>query len=177
MSPRAARARGRGETLRYTTAACSLGTLLIAMSATGVAAILLGETRAALVEELRGRFAAAELVAADEALAETVAHVIALVNAPGAGTALPLDIRGTLFQQRVWAALRAIPAGETLGYAELARGLGMPGGARAVAAACAANAHAIAIPCHRVVRGDGALAGYRWGIDRKRALLDREAKR
>lgn len=173
MSPRTARAGGAGETLAIAFGASSLGTVLVATSARGVAAILLGDAADALRAELRARFPAAHVTEDGEAHAAVVTQVIAFVDTPTA-PALPLDIRGTLFQQRVWAALRAIPHGTTLSYAELAHRIGRPGAARAVAAACAANAHAVAIPCHRIVRGDGQLAGYRWGIARKRALLARE---
>ncbi|MEG1052916.1 MAG: methylated-DNA--[protein]-cysteine S-methyltransferase, partial [Janthinobacterium sp.] len=123
------------------------------------------------------RFPQAELRGAELDYEETVARVIGLVEAPGLGLDLPLDVRGTVFQQRVWQALREIPAGSTVSYAELARRIGTPQGARAVAGACAANALAVAIPCHRVVRNDGALSGYRWGVERKQALLEREGER
>jgi len=128
-----------------------------------------------LLRDLQDRFPRAELRGAEPDYEQTVAQVIGLVEAPQIGLDLPLDVRGTAFQQRVWLALREIPAGSTVSYAELARRIGAPKGARAVAGACAANALAVAIPCHRVVRNDGALSGYRWGVERKQALLDREA--
>jgi AraC family transcriptional regulator of adaptative response/methylated-DNA-[protein]-cysteine methyltransferase len=139
-----------------------------------VCAILLGDEPAALVRELQDRFRQAELIGADRDFERRVAQVVGLVEAPGAGVDLPLDLRGTAFQRRVWAALRQIPAGETISYAALARRIGQPRAARAVAAACAANPVAVVVPCHRVVRTDGSLSGYRWGVERKRALLERE---
>lgn len=175
MAPARYRAGGAAETLRVAVADCSLGKVLVAATERGVAAIQLGDDAAALTEELRARFPAAELVAGDAAFDALVAQVVAMVDAPGTGVDLPLDVRGTAFQQRVWAALRAIPPGETLTYAEIARRIGAPKAARAVAGACAANRLAVAIPCHRVVRGPGEAGGYRWGAARKRALLAREA--
>ena len=125
---------------------------------------------------MKHRFPRAEIVPADKAFARLVAKVVALVERPALGLDLPLDIRGTAFQQRVWQALRAIPAGETVSYADLAKRIGSPKSIRAVAQACGANPVAVAIPCHRVVRSDGGLSGYRWGVERKRALLERETK-
>lgn len=174
MTPGRFRAGGAGEQLRYAVAPCSLGEVLVASSDTGVVAILLGEGADALARDLARRFPNARLASADTGYRSIVDAVVAMVEMPGTGLALPLDLRGTLFQQRVWAALRAIPPGETLSYAELAARVGVAGGARAVAGACAANAHAVAIPCHRIVRGDGGLSGYRWGPERKRMLLERE---
>ena len=162
MKPAHYRAGGRGETIRFAVAQCSLG------------AILIGDDPALLVDDLQARFAHAELRGAQADFEQTVARVIGLVEAPRLGLDLPLDVRGTAFQQRVWQALRQIPAGRTVSYAELAERLQLPGGARAVAGACAANPAAVAIPCHRVVRTGGALSGYRWGIERKRTLLARE---
>lgn len=164
------------EPLHYAVGACALGALLVARSARGLCAILLGDDAAALHAELRRSFPHAELLPAADSAA-LLAPVVALVAAPGGGLDLPLDPRGTPFQQRVWQALGEIPAGSTLSYAALAARLGMPRAVRAVAGACAANRLAVAIPCHRVLRGDGALAGYRWGVARKRALLEREARR
>lgn len=175
MAPARYRAGGAEERLEYAAGACSLGTVMVACSASGVAAILLGDDPGALLAELRGRFPRAELAAADAARADTVAQVVALVD-DGIALDLPLDIRGTAFQQRVWQALRQVPAGEVRSYADIARAIGTPASVRAVAGACAANALAVAIPCHRVVRADGGLSGYRWGTDRKRALLEREGK-
>jgi AraC family transcriptional regulator of adaptative response/methylated-DNA-[protein]-cysteine methyltransferase len=126
------------------------------------------------VRELQDRFPRAQLIGADAAFEQLVARVIGFVEAPAQGFDLPLDVRGTAFQQRVWQALRNIPAGSTASYAEIARRIGQPKAVRAVAQACASNAIAVAIPCHRVVRNDGALSGYRWGVERKRALLEKE---
>ncbi|MFV0624597.1 bifunctional DNA-binding transcriptional regulator/O6-methylguanine-DNA methyltransferase Ada [Sphingomonas sp. ac-8] len=177
MTPSRYRRGGAAETLRFAVAGTSLGRLLVAASAAGIAALLLGDDDADLVEELRGRFPQAQLEPAGDDLSGQVAQAVALVEAPATAVDLPLDIRGTAFRRRVWEALRAIPPGATASYAEIARRIGAPEAVRAVAGACAANAHAVAIPCHRVLRSDGALSGYRWGIARKRALLDREAER
>ena len=175
MAPGRYRAGGQGETIRFAVAACSLGAILVASTERGICAILIGDEPEPLVRDLQDRFPQAELVGAEPDYERTVAQVIGFVEAPRIGLALPLDVRGTAFQRRVWEALRAIPAGMTVSYSELAERLGMPSAARAVAGACAANPVAVAIPCHRVVRLDGALSGYRWGIERKRTLLDREA--
>ena len=174
MAPRRYRTGGSGETIRFAVAQCSLGALLVAATDQGICAILLGDDPEPLVRDLQERFPKAELIGAEPGFERTVAQVVAFVEAPRIGLDLPLDVRGTAFQQRVWQALRQIPAGQTVSYAELAERLGMPKAARAVAGACAANPAAIAIPCHRVVRNDGALSGYRWGVERKRALLDIE---
>ena len=141
----------------------------------GVCAILFGDDPGALVRDLQDRFDKAELIGGDAAFEALVAQVVGFVEQPQLGLDLPLDVRGTAFQQRVWQALREIPAGQTASYAQVAEQIGKPSAVRAVAQACAANALAVAIPCHRVVRNDGALSGYRWGVERKRALLDREA--
>ncbi|MEO8593543.1 MAG: bifunctional DNA-binding transcriptional regulator/O6-methylguanine-DNA methyltransferase Ada [Candidatus Solibacter sp.] len=175
MTPTSFRAGGKDATIRYATGACSLGVVLAAATARGVCAILLGDRPEALIDDLRARFPRAQLVAGDAGFEHTLAQVVRLVDAPSAGLQLPLDIRGTAFQQRVWQALRAIPAGSRASYAEIAERIGAPRSVRAVAQACAANALAVAVPCHRVVRTDGALSGYRWGVERKRALLEREA--
>ncbi len=156
------------------TAPCALSTLLVARNARGVCAIAFGDEPAALRNELQARFPQATLVGGDAEFTRWVATVVAAIETPTKGIALPLDVRGTEFQQRVWNALRKIPAGATVSYSELASRIGMPTAARAVAAACAANTLAVAIPCHRVVRADGGVAGYRWGVERKRALLQRE---
>jgi AraC family transcriptional regulator of adaptative response/methylated-DNA-[protein]-cysteine methyltransferase len=177
MTPSAYRAGGAGTTIRFAVGQCSLGAILVAQSARGVCAILMGDDPEALVRDLQDRFPQAELIGGDENFEQAVAQVVGFVEAPGIGLQLPLDIRGTAFQQRVWEALRAIPVGETVTYTEIARRIGAPKAVRAVAGACAANALAVAIPCHRVVRSDGSLSGYRWGIERKRALLDKEAKK
>ena len=175
MTPGAFRAGGSGAVIRFAIAACSLGALLVASTDKGVCAILLGDDAEMLLRDLQDRFPQADLRGAEPDYEQTVARVIGLVETPALGLDLPLDVRGTAFQQRVWQALREIPAGSTVSYAELARRIGLPTGARAVAGACAANALAIAIPCHRVVRNDGALSGYRWGVERKQQLLEREA--
>lgn len=174
MRPGEYRAGGRGNTIRFAVAQCSLGALLVAASPRGVCAILLGADAEALVRDLQDRFPQAELIGADREFERWVARVVGFVEAPRIGLDLPLDLRGTAFQRRVWEALRLIPAGETVSYSELAQRLGMPRAARAVAQACAANPLAVAVPCHRVVRTDGSLSGYRWGVARKRALLARE---
>jgi len=174
MAPGRYRKGGEGETIRFALARCSLGVLLVATTPRGICAILLGDDAALLLHDLRARFPQAELQEAEPGFERTLLDVVAFVDAPRIGLSLPLDVRGTAFQQRVWDALRQVPAGQTVSYAELAARLGMPQGARAVASACAANPAAIAIPCHRVVRNDGALSGYRWGVERKRKLLDRE---
>jgi AraC family transcriptional regulator of adaptative response/methylated-DNA-[protein]-cysteine methyltransferase len=175
MTPLRYRSGGGGEAIRFAVAACSLGALLVAATDKGICSILLGDDPDALVRDLQDRFPKAELLGAEREFEATVAQVVAFVEAPRIGLDLPLDVRGTAFQQRVWQALRSIPAGRTVGYAALAAQLGMPQGARAVAGACAANPVAVAIPCHRVVRNDGAISGYRWGVERKKALLEREA--
>ena len=175
MTPTRYRAGGAAQRIRFAVGQCSLGAILVAHSGQGLCAILLGDDPDALVRDLQDRFAQAELVGGDAEYEALVAQVVAFVEAPGLGLDLPLDVRGTAFQQRVWQALRAIPAGQTASYAEIAARIGAPAATRAVAQACGANALAVAIPCHRVVRSDGALSGYRWGVERKRALLEREA--
>jgi len=177
MTPSAYRRGAPGLRIRYALADSSLGRVLVAATDAGVCAIQLGDDDAALVTALRERFSAAALEPADDPLAALVEAVTALVEAPGSAADLPLDVRGTAFQQRVWDALRRIPPGETVTYAELARRLGAPRATRAVAGACGANRLAVAIPCHRVVRSDGGLGGYRWGVERKQRLLEREAGR
>ena len=175
MTPTAWRNGGAGTRIRFAVGPCSLGAILVAATDTGVCSIDLGDDADALLRFLQDRFPNADLIGADAAFERTVAEVVGLVEAPRGGANLPLDIGGTAFQQRVWQALRAIPAGTTASYAQVARSLGAPGSARAVARACATNVLALAIPCHRVVRSDGSLSGYRWGVERKRALLAREA--
>ena len=174
MSPTHYRAGGAQEVLTFAVGQCSLGAILVASSAKGVAAILLGDDPETLLRDLEDRFPRAQLVGGEAAYERLVAQVVGLVEAPAHGLALPLDIRGTAFQQRVWLALREIPAGKTETYSSIAEKIGSPLSVRAVAGACAANAHAVAIPCHRVVRHDGGLSGYRWGVERKRELIDRE---
>jgi len=176
MTPGAYRAGGTAARISFAVAQCTLGAILVAESARGLCAILLGDDPATLVRDLQDRFPKAELVGGDAAFERRVATVVGFVESPRLGLDLPLDIRGTAFQQRVWQALRTLPPGSTTSYAELARRIGMPKATRAVAGACAANALAVAIPCHRVVRTDGGLSGYRWGVARKRALLAREAE-
>ncbi|WP_442943561.1 bifunctional DNA-binding transcriptional regulator/O6-methylguanine-DNA methyltransferase Ada [Nitrospirillum sp. BR 11752] len=174
MRPGDYRAGGANADIRFAVAQCSLGAVLVACSGRGICAIALGDDPEALVRDLQDRFPKARLTGDDPAFDALVAQVVGLVEAPGLGVDLPLDVRGTAFQQRVWQALRAIPAGQTVSYAQVAAGIGAPKAVRAVAQACANNVIAIAIPCHRVVRTDGALSGYRWGVDRKRVLLARE---
>ncbi len=174
MAPAAYRAGGPGEVIQHAVGHGTLGAVLVAWTDRGVCAILLGDDAASLAADLTIRFPRARLQAADAERSEWVAQAVALVDAPGTSVALPLDIRGTAFQRRVWEVLRRIPAGTTLSYASVAARLGTPNATRAVAGACAANALAVAIPCHRVVASDGALSGYRWGTGRKRMLLQRE---
>ena len=169
------RAGGANAAIRFAVGKCSLGSILVATTDKGVCAILLGDDPDALVRDLQDRFPRAELIGGDEEFEQLVAQVVGFVEAPGIGLDLPLDVRGTAFQRRVWQALREIPVGSTASYTDIAERLGSPNAVRAVAQACAANAIAVAIPCHRVVRRDGALSGYRWGVERKRALLRREA--
>ena len=168
------RAGGRDQTIFFAVGQCSLGAILVARSEVGVCAILLGDAPEVLLRELQDRFPRARLEGGDAGFEQLVAQVVGVVENPALGAELPLDVRGTAFQRRVWQALRRIPAGTTASYGSIAREIGAPRAVRAVAQACAANALAVAIPCHRVVRRDGDLAGYRWGIERKRALLERE---
>jgi AraC family transcriptional regulator of adaptative response/methylated-DNA-[protein]-cysteine methyltransferase len=177
MTPTEYRAGGARAEIRFAVGECSLGSILVARSERGVCAIFLGDDPDALTRELQDRFPRATLIGGDAAFEDVVAKVVGLIEAPGTGVDLPLDVRGTAFQQRVWRALREIPVGSTASYREIARRIGAPRAVRAVAHACAVNPVAIAIPCHRVVRSDGGLAGYRWGIERKRELLEREAAR
>ncbi|MGI4747350.1 MAG: bifunctional DNA-binding transcriptional regulator/O6-methylguanine-DNA methyltransferase Ada, partial [Janthinobacterium lividum] len=175
MTPTRYKAGGKNEELRFAIGQSSFGAILVASSKKGVASILIGDDPNALVQDLQDRFPNARLVGGDRDYEQRVAQVVGFVEAPGLGLDLPLDVRGTAFQQRVWQALREIPAGRTVSYTEIAAHIGSPGSVRAVAGACAANAIAVAIPCHRVVRNDGALSGYAWGVERKRALIAREA--
>jgi AraC family transcriptional regulator of adaptative response/methylated-DNA-[protein]-cysteine methyltransferase len=175
MTPRQYRAGGADTLIHFAIGDCSLGAILVARSRKGLCAILLGDEPEPLLRELQDRFPRAQLVGGDARFERQVAEVIRFVDAPRVGLKLPLDVRGTAFQQRVWQALRKVPAGDTVSYADIARRIGAPRAVRAVAQACAANQLAVAIPCHRVVRSDGALSGYRWGVARKRALLDRES--
>ena len=176
MTPTRFKAGGVGTEIRFAIGQCSLGAIGVACSERGVCAIELGDDPEALARLLQDRFPHATWVGGDAEFERQVAAVVGFVEAPQLGLALPLDVRGTAFQQRVWQALQAIPPGQTASYAEIAARLGAPSASRAVAQACGANPLAVAIPCHRVVRSDGALSGYRWGVERKRALLDREAQ-
>ena len=176
MTPRQYRQGGAALQIRFGVGECSLGPILVAATGQGICAILLGDDAHALVQDLQARFPQAELLGGDRAFEQWMAQVIGFVDEPTRGLALPLDVRGTAFQQQVWQALQRIPVGSTVSYSELAHKLGKPQASRAVAGACAANALAVAIPCHRVVRSDGAISGYRWGVERKRALLQHEAE-
>src|SRR6201997_2766433 len=175
MTPSQYRAGGANEEIKFAVGQNSLGTILVASSKKGVASILLGDDPDELVRDLQDRFPKARLIGGDRDYEALVAQVVGLIETPGADVNLPLDVRGTAFQRRVWQALQEIPVGETVSYAEVARRIGSPRATRAVAGACAANNLAVAIPCHRVVRNDGSLSGYAWGIDRKRMLIARES--
>lgn len=177
MTPTQYQRGGANETIRFAVGQSSLGAVLVASSARGVAAILLGDDPDALVQELQDRFPKASLVGMDRDYETLIAQVCGYVENPGMGLDLPLDVRGTAFQRRVWQALQEIPVGDRVSYSEIARRVGSPRAVRAVAGACAANTIALAIPCHRVVRTDGSLSGYAWGVDRKRELLSRETSR
>ncbi len=176
MTPTSYRAGGANGEIRFAIGECSLGSILVARSERGVCAILLGDDPDALVRDLQDQFPRASLIGGDAEFEQLVSQVVGFVEAPGLGLDLPLDVRGTAFQQRVWQALRDIPAGATASYTDIASRIGSPASVRAVAQACGANLLAVAIPCHRVVRNDGGLSGYRWGVERKRALLQREAR-
>jgi AraC family transcriptional regulator of adaptative response/methylated-DNA-[protein]-cysteine methyltransferase len=169
------RAVGASAEIRFAVGECSLGSILVAASGRGVCAILMGDDPDELARDLRDRFPRADLVGGDAGFEKLVSRVVGFVEAPGPGLDLTLDLRGTAFQRRVWQALREIPPGDTASYADIANRIGASKSVRAVAQACAANALAVAIPCHRVVRNDGGPSGYRWGVERKRALLAREA--
>lgn len=176
MTPTVFRSGGRGESIRFAVGECSLGAILVAATGKGICAITLGDEPDALVRDFQDRFHNAELIAGDTEFEKLVARVVGFVEAPRIGLDLPLDVIGTAFQTRVWHALRQIPPGSTVSYTDIAERIGAPKAARAVASACASNNIAVAIPCHRVVRNDGSLSGYRWGIERKRSLLKREAE-
>jgi AraC family transcriptional regulator of adaptative response/methylated-DNA-[protein]-cysteine methyltransferase len=175
MKPRDYRAGGANQEIRFAIGECSLGAILVARSERGICAILIGDDPDDLARDLQESFPRAQLIGGDQAFEAWVARVVGFVEAPALGLDLPLDVRGTAFQQRVWRALQEVPAGSTASYTEIAGRIGAPKSARAVAQACAANVLAVAIPCHRVVRTDGGVSGYRWGVERKRALLAREA--
>jgi AraC family transcriptional regulator of adaptative response/methylated-DNA-[protein]-cysteine methyltransferase len=175
MTPTQYRAGGANEEIKFAVGQTSLGAILVASSTKGVASILLGDDPDKLVRNLQDRFPKARLVGADREYEALISRVVGFVENPHIGLDLPLDVRGTAFQRRVWQVLQEIPIGERVSYAEIARRIGSPRSVRAVAGACAANNLAVAIPCHRVVRNDGAVSGYAWGVERKRALLDREA--
>ncbi|HEX4213730.1 MAG TPA: bifunctional DNA-binding transcriptional regulator/O6-methylguanine-DNA methyltransferase Ada [Candidatus Dormibacteraeota bacterium] len=174
MTPTAFKAGAPGVAIRFAVGQCSLGSILVASTDRGICSIMLGDDPDVLVAELQRRFARAELIGGDGEFERLVAQVVGFVEAPGHGLDLPLDVRGTAFQQRVWQALREIPTGSTATYGDIAERIGAPTARRAVAGACANNPVAVAIPCHRVVRKDGNLSGYRWGVERKRELLRRE---
>jgi AraC family transcriptional regulator of adaptative response/methylated-DNA-[protein]-cysteine methyltransferase len=176
MTPSNYRAGGASTEIRFAVGECSLGSILVAKSERGVCAILLGDDPNELARDLQNRFPRANLIGGDAIFEQLVSKVVGFVEAPALGLDLPLDVRGTAFQQRVWQALQKIPAGSTASYTDIANRIGSPKSVRAVAQACGANVLAVAIPCHRVVRNDGALSGYRWGVERKRALLEREGR-
>lgn len=176
MRARDYRAGGTGAAIRFAVGQCSLGAILVAQSQRGVCAILLGDDPDALVRDLQDQFPKAQLIGGDADFEQLIAQVVGFIEAPSIGLNLPLDVRGTAFQERVWQALREVPPGTTVSYAEFADLIGAPKAVRAVAQACGANHIAVAIPCHRVVRRDGDISGYRWGVDRKRELLRREAE-
>ena len=177
MTPTNYRAGGASTEIRFAVGECSLGSILVAQSDRGICAIFLGDDPESLARDLQDRFPRAHLIGGDAGFEQLVAKVVGCVENPGLGLELPLDVRGTAFQQRVWRALRGVPVGDTVSYTEIAKRIGSPKSVRAVARACGANSLAVAIPCHRVVRRDGALSGYRWGVERKSALLEREAKK
>lgn len=176
MRAREYRAGGAGTVIRFAVGECSLGAILVAQSQRGICAILLDDDPDALVRELQDQFPKAQLIGGDQDFEQLVAQVVGLIEAPSIGLNLPLDVRGTAFQERVWQALREIPPGTTVSYAQVAERIGAPKATRAVAQACGANHLAVAIPCHRVVRRDGDISGYRWGVERKRELLRRESE-
>ncbi len=175
MHPRDYRDGGRNAEIHFAVGQCSLGAILVAQSQLGICAILLGDDPDRLVRDLQDRFPKARLLGGDDGFEQLIAQVVGFIEAPALGLHLPLDVRGTAFQERVWQALREIPPGTTVSYAEIAKRIGSPRAVRAVAQACGANHIAVAIPCHRVVRRDGSISGYRWGVERKRELLQREA--
>jgi AraC family transcriptional regulator of adaptative response/methylated-DNA-[protein]-cysteine methyltransferase len=176
MTPSQFRAGGADTDIFFALAECSLGSILVAQSKKGVCSILIGDDPIALIRDLQDQLPKANLIGDEPRFEDGVAKVVGLIEQPGIGLDLPLDIRGTAFQQRVWKALQQIPPGSTATYTDIAKKIGMPKAVRAVAQACASNVLAVAIPCHRVIRTDGSLSGYRWGVERKSALLEREAR-
>jgi AraC family transcriptional regulator of adaptative response/methylated-DNA-[protein]-cysteine methyltransferase len=176
MAPRKFQAGGKDMNIHYGFGRSSLGHVLVAATRAGVCAVLLGDEKEALLNDLRGRFRNANLSAGETGFDRIIEQAVKVVEEPGSAVTLPLDIRGTVFQQKVWNALRQIPVGQTTNYREIARKIGLPKAVRAVAGACGANPVAVAVPCHRVLRSDGDISGYRWGIQRKRALLEREKR-
>lgn len=174
MTPKKFKSGGKNEVIYFSIGKCSLGSFLVAKSAKGLCRISINNDPEVLIKELQDAFSHAELIGGDAEFDLIVAKVVGLIEHPGNDTELPLDIRGTAFQQKVWKALREIPAGETVTYSYIAQKIGMPKSYRAVANACGANKLAVAVPCHRVVRNDGSLGGYRWGLDRKKVLINRE---
>jgi AraC family transcriptional regulator, regulatory protein of adaptative response / methylated-DNA-[protein]-cysteine methyltransferase len=175
MTPTRFREGGTNTDIFFALGECSLGSILVAQSKKGVCSILIGDDPQLLARDLQDRFPKANLIGDESGYQELIAKIVGLIERPGVGLNLPLDIQGTAFQQRVWKALQQIPPGSTATYSEIAAKIGMPKAVRAVAQACGANALAVAIPCHRVIRNDGSLSGYRWGVERKRVLLEREA--
>lgn len=176
MTPSAYRSGGSGAQIHFAVAQCWLGAILVATTAKGVCAITLGDDPDQLVRDLQDQFPQAELIGGDAEFEKLIAKVIGFIESPQGDLNLPLDVRGTAFQQRVWQALREIPAGARVTYSDIAQRIGKPSAVRAVASACASNAIAVLIPCHRVVRMDGSLSGYRWGVERKKALLEKEGE-
>ena len=176
MTPKLVRKGGQGVKILFAIGECSLGSVLVASSAKGVCAMLLGDTAELVSDDLQKRFPKADLIGDDPDYRALIADVVRFVDDPKYGFNLPLDIQGTAFQQRVWEAIRDIPVGTTASYSEIAERIGAPKSSRAVAQACGANNIAVAIPCHRVVRSDGGLSGYRWGVERKSAILQAERK-
>lgn len=176
MTPRDFRARGRDLLIEYGVSSCSLGVVLVARTARGICAVMLGDAAPALVVDLTKRFSRATFSAADATFQDTLSAVVELIEAPARSFDLPLDLHGTIFQQRVWQALRDITPGTTITYGELAARIGAPSSVRAVASACGANPAAVLVPCHRVIGRDGSLTGYRWGVARKRSLLEKEGR-
>ena len=174
MTPRPIRAKPENQSIRFAIGECSLGLILVASSQTGICAISLGDEAAQLTNALHHRFPQAQPINGDPDFERLIAKVISFIEAPASKTDLPLDVRGTDFQQRVWQTLQTIPAGSTASYTDIANRIGSPQAVQAVAGACAANRLAVVIPCHRVIRTDGSLSGYRWGVKRKEELLRRE---